>query len=204
MLDCLRADFPQAKIIGVLRKNTQGIVKDGPWFDSLVDCQDKSWGGLRRMISQIRRWKPDVGIVLPNSVRSALTMRLSGVPKVYGYRRDFRGMLLTGGPRAIREGHKTLPVPMTEYYLEICRWLGLRVPQRPKPHLFIELVQLVHDRLKDEQVLKLLEPFVKAGEFLQTKSVTVLERLFPEVRELVLDIVKRVDPALHDRFKRFI
>lgn len=73
------------------------------------------------------------------------------------------------------------------------------VPQR-----FLELIQLVRDRLKEERARALLEPFLKAGEFLQTKDVTLLERLFPEVRELVLDIVKRVDPASYDQFKRLI
>jgi len=135
--DCLRENFAKAKIIAVLKRNARGIVKDGPWFDGLIDCEDKSLSGLRRMRAEIRQWKPDVAIVFPNSIRSALTVRLSGVREIYGYRRNFRGFLLSGGPKPIRSGHQVLPIPTTEYYLGICRWLGLKIPDQIKPRLFI-------------------------------------------------------------------
>jgi tetratricopeptide (TPR) repeat protein len=116
---------------------------------------------------------------------------------------------------ALRRGENPICLGLLRTSLELEPWtssdwfgkqLGqfLRHALETQPQLFIELVQLVHDRLKEEKVLKLIEPFLKAGEFLQTKNVTVLERLFPEVRELVLDIVKRVDPALHEKSRRMI
>jgi hypothetical protein len=71
-----------------------------------------------------------------------------------------------------------------------------------QPQAFAELVQMVTEQLKDEKARRVLEPFLKTGEFLQAEDVGILERLFPEVRELVLDIVKRVDPALHAQFER--
>jgi heptosyltransferase-2 len=64
-------------------------------------------------------------------------MRLGGAKKVYGYRHNLRGAFLSGGPEPIRSNHEIVPVPMTQYYLEICRWLGLEVPQSAKPRLFI-------------------------------------------------------------------
>lgn len=136
-LDCLRKSFPHAKIIGLLRKKTQGIVKDGPWFDELIDCQDKSWAGIWQTAKQIRRHAADFAIVLPNSIRSAITVWLGGAKEIYGYRRSFRGVLLSGGPKPIRSNNGILPLPMTEYYLEICRWMGLKTPQNVKPRLFI-------------------------------------------------------------------
>ena len=75
---------------------------------------------------------PDAAILLTNSLRSALTMRLCGIRRIYGYRRQGRGVLLTGGPTASPNG-KITPIPMGRYYLEICRWLGLDVPQQPRP-----------------------------------------------------------------------
>ena len=85
------------------------------------------------MRSQLRAQAPDAAILLTNSLRSALTMRLCGVRRIYGYRRQGRGVLLTGGPTASPNG-KVTPIPMGRYYLEICRWLGLDVPQQPKTH----------------------------------------------------------------------
>jgi len=134
--DCLRRNLPGTRIVAVLKRNAQGIVKDSPWFDALVDGNDKSWAGLRRMREQLKALAPEAAILLTNSMRSALTMRLSGIRKIYGYRRQWRDLLLTGGPSASRNG-KIVPTPMGEYYLEICRWLGFDLPQRPKPTLFI-------------------------------------------------------------------
>ncbi|MHC4325520.1 MAG: lipopolysaccharide heptosyltransferase II [Planctomycetota bacterium] len=136
-LDCFRDSFPDTKIIGILKKNAQGILRDGPWFDDFIDCDDKSWAGFRRMTEQIRDYKAEMAVLLSNSVRSALSVRMGRVKNIYGYRRDFRGIFLKGGPKPVRNNNRIVPMPMAEYYLEICRWLGLNVPEKIQPRLFI-------------------------------------------------------------------
>jgi heptosyltransferase-2 len=136
VFECLRQALPRTRLVGVIKRGARGIVKDSPWFDTLVDGNDKTWAGFARMREQIRAEAPDAAILLTNSLRSALTMRLSGVPQIYGYRRQGRGVLLTGGPTASQNG-TIMPIPMGRYYLEICRWLGLDVPAHPRPRLFI-------------------------------------------------------------------
>jgi heptosyltransferase-2 len=136
VFDCLRQNLPRTRFVGVLKKSAHGIVKDGPWFDALVDADDKTWTGFQRMRRAIRSLTPDAAILLTNSVRSALSMRLCGIRRVYGYRRQGRGLLLTGGPTVSCNG-ASAPIPMGRYYLEICRWLGLDLPGQPKPTLFI-------------------------------------------------------------------
>jgi heptosyltransferase-2 len=74
---------------------------------------------------------------LPNSIRSVLTVRLAGVKRVYGYRRDGRSLLLTGGPKPARIENEIVPVPMVQYYMEVCRWLQLKPPAVIKPSLFL-------------------------------------------------------------------
>lgn len=156
---CLRRNLPQARIIGVLRRSAHGIVKDGPWFDELVDGNDKSWAGFQQMRRQLRAAAPDAAVLLTNSLRSALTMRLSGVRRVYGYRRQWRDLLLTGGPTVGRNGRR-VPEPTGQTYLELCRWLGCELPERPKPVLFIgdEL------RRRGDELLK--KYGIAAGDFL--------------------------------------
>lgn len=134
---CLRANLPQARIVGVLKKSAQGILRDSPWFDEFVDLGDKSWPAFRDMRARLHDLGPDAAILLSNSLRSALTMRLSGVRTLYGYRREWRSGLLAGGPKPMRNGHGIVPVPMQDYYLDICRWLGLEVPARTRPRLFV-------------------------------------------------------------------
>ncbi len=137
VFECLRRNLPGTRLVGVLRRSAHGIVRDSPWFDDLVDGNDKSWASFWRMRHQLRVLSPDAAIILTNSVRSALTLRLSGIRKIYGYRRQWRDLLLTGGPAPSRNGHEIVPLPMGEYYLEICRWLGLDLPAQPKPMLFL-------------------------------------------------------------------
>lgn len=137
VLECLRQNFPYARMIGIIGKNAQGIVRDGPWFDDFIACEDKTWAGMWRMIKKIRRLKPDMAVLLPNSVRSVLPVWLGRAKAIYGYRRNGRGIFLTGGPKPLREGMKVIPLPTQEYYLEICRWLDLNLPQVLKPKLFI-------------------------------------------------------------------
>ena len=136
-LDCFRKNYPGAKIIGIVKNRAQGILRDGPWLDGFIDSDDKSWGGFWRMTVQIRQCKADMAVLLPNSVRSLLGVRLGGVKDIYGYRRNFRGMFLSGGPKPECNGRAIVPIPMTEYYLGICRWLGLSIPEKVKPKLFI-------------------------------------------------------------------
>jgi heptosyltransferase-2 len=120
-----------------VKKNAQGILRDGPWFDGFIGCDDKSWSGFWRMTGQIRDYKAEMAVLLSNSVRSALNVWLGGVKNIYGYRRNFRGIFLRGGPEPIRNNSRIAPMPTTEYYLGICRWLGLNVPEKVQPKLFI-------------------------------------------------------------------
>lgn len=137
VFECLRRNLPHTKMVGVVKSGAQGILRDSPWLDHFVDADDKSWAGLQRMRSQLRALACDAAVVLTNSVRSALSMRLSGIGRVYGYRRQGRGLLLAGGPVPTRNGHQVVPVPMVHYYLDLCRWLGLECPTHPKPKLYI-------------------------------------------------------------------
>ncbi len=137
VFDCIRENFPHARITGIIGKNAQGIVRDGPWFDDFLDCEDKTLAGIFRMAKKIRALKPDMAILLPNSFRSCLPLWLGKAKNIYGYKRDFRGMFLSGGPRPQRDGSKFVPLPMQEYYLELCRWLNLKLPAELKPKLFI-------------------------------------------------------------------
>jgi heptosyltransferase-2 len=99
------------------------------------------------MAGKIRASGPDMAVLLPNSVRSALPFWLARTKKIYGYRRNLRGPLLSGGPKPLRKGSRIIPMPMQEYYLEICRWLGLTLPAVKKPSLFIS--QQLHKRADD-------------------------------------------------------
>jgi len=135
--DCLRMNFPDSQIACAVRPKLCEVVRDGPWFCRTIGVNDSRRGGVRETARQIREFGADMAVVLPNSFRSALEVWLGGAKRIYGYRGQFRGMFLTGGPRRARGDGGIVPVAMQQYYLEIARWLGLRMPERVKPRLYI-------------------------------------------------------------------
>jgi lipopolysaccharide heptosyltransferase II len=74
------------------------------------------------------RFDADIGILFPNSFRSALTLKRGGVKERWGYRSDWRGLLLT---RAVpRPRHK---MHFGEYYQALVNRLGIsNGPMTPK------------------------------------------------------------------------
>ena len=150
VFECLRANFPAATITALIRPYARGILEDAPWFDHIVDCRDKNWQGLKAIRNELSRLQPQFGLLLTNTTHSWLTFRFAGVAKTYGYRRNLRKMFLTGGPEPVQEGNKVQPLPMQEYYLELCRYLGLDLPQKPKASLYIskELARTGAERLE--------------------------------------------------------
>jgi len=156
--DCLRRSFPRARILGLVRRYVKGVVEGGPWFDRLIEINDKSLQGWLDLLPRLRRLKPQLAIVLPNSFRSAMIARFCGARKVYGYRRNGRSLLLTGGPRPLRSGRRITPVPMTQYYLQICRWLNLAVDRKAAPRLHIS------DRLQEKAERLLQRHAISSGD----------------------------------------
>ena len=149
--DCIRQNYPQARLVGLIRKYARGVVEDAPWFDQLIEINDKTGLGFFRLVAQIRRLKPDLAIVLPNSFRSALIARCGGVKKIYGYRRNGRNFLLSGGPYPLNGNRQVIPRPMVEYYLEICRWLRLSVADQHQPQLHMSPQVRTHGRRQIEK-----------------------------------------------------
>ncbi len=136
VFDCLRQNYPEAKLIGVIRRYTRGVIEDGPWFDRIIDCNEKTVKGFIALVLSIRRLKPDMAVILPNSFRSALIARLGNAKNIYGYHRNGRFPLLNGGPKPVFDEKGIEPRPMVQYYMELCRFLTLNIPGHIKPNLF--------------------------------------------------------------------
>ncbi|NIR55344.1 MAG: hypothetical protein GWM98_13765, partial [Nitrospinaceae bacterium] len=119
-----------------IRRYAEKILVGHPQVDRLIPCQDKNWSGLRRLVADIRDEAPDMAILLPNSFRAFLSPRWAGVKNIFGYRRGFHQFLVKG-PVPPRENGRYQPVPMTDYYLDLLRWMGLTVEGSETPQLFL-------------------------------------------------------------------
>lgn len=137
VFEAVRKTFPNARIGACIRKYACGVIEDSPWFDDIIRIEDKSVAGLFRTAGEIRKRGYDAAILLTNSPVSFLEAKIGGVRNIYGYKRGVHKFFLSSGPEPEKENGKFKALPMTRYYLGLCEWLGIPVPENPKPRLFI-------------------------------------------------------------------
>ncbi len=131
-LRALRNAFPKNRIVGVMRPVIREVLEqawgnDRPWIDEALLFNKKAgpaagsrWG----LVRQIRRSGANVAVLLTNSLWSAAVLRLAGVRRVVGYRRDGRGLLLSDAVEVPRNGKRLQPISPVDYYLKLANWLG--------------------------------------------------------------------------------
>jgi heptosyltransferase-2 len=137
VFECLRQNFPEAKITALVRPYAKGILEDSPWFDNIIDCQDKTLSGIKKIRRELKALNVQAGLLLTNTTHSFITLKVAGVPQIYGYKRNLRKHFLTGGPSPEMEENHFKPLPMQQYYLELCHYLGLTLPKAPRAKLYL-------------------------------------------------------------------
>src|ERR1700738_1838024 len=115
---------PDAHVTIVTPANLAPIWKLIPEVDTIVSLPNKSLFTAIRLIE--RQPKFDVAVLFPNSLRAALEVWLSDVPRRVGYRGHFRAGLLNQIWRAPRKPGP--PQHHAERYLEIAQQLGADIP----------------------------------------------------------------------------
>jgi len=91
----LKVSRPDLKIYLITKPHLSSIYKNIKEIDEVLSF---STGNLLKSIFQniktLRKYKINEGILFPNSFKSAMILRLSGVNKLTGYDRDMRGWML--------------------------------------------------------------------------------------------------------------
>lgn len=92
----LREGFPDARIALHVRSGFESLVRGSPWFDEVIPLSSTGSfaPAFAREAARLRRRRFDLGVCLPDSLSSALLMRLGGVRHVAGYATAGRGALL--------------------------------------------------------------------------------------------------------------
>jgi heptosyltransferase-2 len=123
----VRRHFADAHLVVAARQPVATLFRAAPGIDEIT-APDKI-GGPNGVGG-------DVGVLLPNSFRSAWLLKRAGVQERWGYRSDLRSMLLTKGVRRPRKR-----VHFAEYYQHLVRSLGIETGPRtaqlsaPKPRV---------------------------------------------------------------------
>ena len=127
-LRALRAGHPGARILGVIRRPLQEVLRGLPHVDAWLAHEVYAASPPARLIRRIRVGRElrgnDAVVVLPNSMVSALLARLSGAPVRLGYARRGRSWLLSRAVPAPRRGRSFVPQAMERYYLALVSHLG--------------------------------------------------------------------------------
>jgi lipopolysaccharide heptosyltransferase II len=84
----LRGAYPGARIVGLLPASLAPLLAGSPDFDAIWTFESKGFAAMRETARRISREDFDLGIVIPESISSALMMRWGGVRRVTGYARD--------------------------------------------------------------------------------------------------------------------
>lgn len=132
-LRALREHFTRAHIAFLARPNSAVVIDGATWMDEVIywplrkrQPRPQRRQGFLGFTAELRERRFDMAVLLANSFRSALAVRLAGVRRRVGYDRDGRGLLLTDRLLPEKANGKYIPTPMTRYYNAIARYLGCR------------------------------------------------------------------------------
>jgi heptosyltransferase-2 len=127
----IRTHFPQALLIGFLRRYISGVIEGNPWLDEAIHLESKGFAGLdwARVGWRVRGERLDAAILFPNSFRSALVAWIGRCRRRVGFARYGRGLLLTDSFRSPRDAlGRRVPSPVLLDYNRLAKSLGCRDP----------------------------------------------------------------------------
>ncbi|MCI0604761.1 glycosyltransferase family 9 protein [bacterium] len=121
-------------------------------------------------IQKIEHFQADGGLVLPNSIGSALALRWAGVSPLYGYDYEHRGFLL----------RKSLKPPthrmhQSEYFLELLKLFDIAPARYPAlPNCKRESLAILHPGASKKERAWHLDRFVEIGRKLKEEGLAVM------------------------------
>jgi len=147
----LRKNFPDAKIYAGIRPYGKGVLLGSPRIDEIVAMDDSANLDLFKLGMRIRKERFDIGILLTNSPRGLIPLLLGGVKKIYGWRRGLQKYFVHGPEPEFDGNGRIKAIPMTDYYMEICRHMELDIGDGEASHT--ELFTDPGDEMRVEKAL---------------------------------------------------
>jgi heptosyltransferase-2 len=129
-LRALRERFKEAEIVGVLRPLISDALAGLDLFNRIIEHdlrgsnrEARGWRFVRRLKSE----QFDLGVLFPNSLRSAVVARMAGIKRRVGFARDGRSFLLTD---SLEPKPRAVPNPVLDEYLQLAKHLDCDVTNR--------------------------------------------------------------------------
>src|SRR5580700_6261314 len=120
-LAVIRRTRPGDEICMLARPAVADLFSGQPFADRILRYDfrgsHRGWLGREKLISELRREKFDIAVLLQNAFEAAWLAWRAGIHERIGYARDARGPLLTKAIRVPREGE--IPKHESHYYLQL-------------------------------------------------------------------------------------
>jgi heptosyltransferase-2 len=122
-LRAFRQTYSNAKILGVMPPVIADVLQETDFFDEIILHQPR---GNRpehsgsAVIRRLQQERCDLGVLLPNSWRSAWLAWRGGIRRRVGFGREGRGILLTD---ALKPKSRSFPNPVMDEYLRLATHL---------------------------------------------------------------------------------
>ncbi|GIW81144.1 MAG: ADP-heptose--LPS heptosyltransferase [Gemmatales bacterium] len=123
----VREHFADAFLIAVYKPYIAGVFEGCPWFDAVVHLDKKGPYSARWWSAavKLRRFRPELALLFPNSFRSAWVAWLAGCRRRIGFARYGRSPLLTDALEPIRDERGQLkPSPIIQAYNQLAEHAG--------------------------------------------------------------------------------
>jgi heptosyltransferase-2 len=135
----IAAERPRTALSVAVRPPLQHLLDGLPW--PIIVADDRGPLGpwrAARILRRAARPAPVAALLLANSFRRGLTVRLAGVARRVGYARDGRGILLT---HAAPAPPRRVPLPLLEAYQRLCASALGGAVRLPPPRLVVTAAQ---------------------------------------------------------------
>jgi heptosyltransferase-2 len=127
LLRTLRENLPRAHLAVLALPSGAKLLEGLPGVDQVILYRrnDEHAGarGMLRLARALRAERFDLAVCCPNSFSSALSLYLARVPRRVGWSYGGRSLLLTDRLVPEMRGHRRVPRPMPQYYLDLARRL---------------------------------------------------------------------------------
>jgi len=145
---------PEATLTAVMKPYVADVLSGLDWFDQTIFYD---WRARRKdyrmwpVANRLRELRPDVALLLSNSMRTALIAWRSGARVRIGYARNGRGPLLTTRLRPPHEGFRRKPFAAIDYCLQIAYAAGCPPQPRRMELATLPADEEITDRIWDKQ-----------------------------------------------------
>lgn len=147
---------PTGRLTGLMPPAFEGLFADTPWLDDHIPYERRSSNpelGVLPVARRLKRMRPDVAVIVPNSLSSAALAWLSGAPRRVGWSRNLRSWLLTDRLRPRWDGWRVEATSTTELAMALALKLGAQADS-----LRLELGTSTADEVEADRLLQELFP----------------------------------------------